>query len=241
VGGARELMGACIDAGPVSGVISGAICDRSPDVFGVALDPSTCRTTIAWPAVDVRDDPSTASDDQTFAAGSDPGTFVSTQNGGPTLCGTHAGVKPGGGGGGGSGSASSCRDKVPPVSRFARKRSIARRKLHFSGTSHDKGCKGANGLVVAGKISRVLVSVARVRGPVKHQTCAFLTAKGSLTSFRNCRKPVLLRAHGTSKWSITLKANGLPRGNYRVVVRAIDAAKNKERPKGANISRFRVR
>src|SRR3954452_8673538 len=232
VGNAQELMGACIDAGPVSGVISGAICERSPDVWGVALDPKTCRTTIVWPAVDVRDDPSTTNDDKTFAPGSNPGTFVSTQNGGPTLCGTKAG---------GSGSPSGCRDKLPPVSRFARKRSTSRRRLHFSGTSHDKGCKGANGVFVAGKIGRVLVSVARVKGKTKHQRCAFLTPKRTLAKFGNCRKPVLLRASGTRKWSITLKPKGLPRGNYRVVVRAIDAAKNKERPRGASIAHFRVR
>src|SRR3954454_15385126 len=139
VGNAQELMGACIDAGPVSGVISGAICDRSPDVWGVALDPKTCRTTIVWPAVDVRDNPTSTSDDKTFAPGSDPGTFVSTQNGGPTLCGTHPGAKP----------SSGCRDKVPPVSHFAHKRTTSRRKLHFSGASRDKGCKGANGVTVA--------------------------------------------------------------------------------------------
>jgi hypothetical protein len=235
VGTAQLLMGACVDAGPISGVISGLACNRSPDVFGVALDPSTCRTTIVWPAVNVKNDPSTTSDDNTFAPGSDPGTFVSTQNGGPTLCGKHRGVK------GQSGGGKSCRDKVPPVSRFARKRSIARRRLHFSGKSHDKGCKGANGVVVAGRIGRVLVSVARVRGKTKHQTCAFLTSKRTLAPFRSCRKPVLLRAHGRSKWSITLTPKGLPRGNYRVVVRAVDASKNKERPGGPNIARFRVR
>jgi hypothetical protein len=235
VGTAKLLMGACVDAGPISGVISGLACNRSPDVFGVALDPSTCRTTIVWPAVNVKNDPSTTSDDNTFAAGSDPGTFVSTQNGGPTLCGKHPGVK------GQSGGGKSCRDKVPPVSRFAHKRSISRRRLHFSGKSHDKGCKGANGIVVPGKIGRVLVSVARIRGKKNHQTCAFLTPKRTLTGFRNCRRPVLLRAHGTTKWSITLRPKGLPRGNYRVVVRAVDASKNKERPGGPNIARFRVR
>jgi hypothetical protein len=80
-----------------------------------------------------------------------------------------------------------------------------------------------------------------VKGKSKHQRCAFLTSKRKLTKFRNCRKPVLLRAHGTKKWSITLKPRGLPRGNYRVVVRAIDAAKNKERPRGASIAHFKLR
>ena len=94
---------------------------------------------------------------------------------------------------------------------------------------------------MAGKIGRVLVSVARVRGKTKHQTCAFLTPRRTLTGFRNCRRPVLLRARGTSKWSITLAPRGLPAGNYRVVVRAVDASKNKERPKRTNIAGFKVR
>ncbi|MDQ1715960.1 MAG: repeat-like domain [Frankiaceae bacterium] len=238
VGTAQKLMGACVDAGPVSGVISGLACNRSPDVWGVALDPATCKPTVVWPAVDVTDNPNIATDDKTTAAGSNPGTFVSTQRGGPTLCATQApGGRPTAGGTGGS-----CRDKTPPVTRFAHKRSISRRRLQFAGTSRDTGCKGANGVTAAGKVQRVYVSVARVRGKTKHQTCAFLTAQGSLTGFRNCRKPVLLAAKGSSSWSITLKPHGLPKGKYRVVVRAVDTSKNKERPNsGHNIEAFSVR
>jgi hypothetical protein len=260
VGTAGELMGACIDAGPVSGVINGLACDRSPDVWGITLTQE-CKTAVVWPTRNRKDDPSTPDDDMsTVPSGSDPGTFISVQNGGPTLCGSHAGVKvappdtvagggsAGGGGAGGGGSAGSgaggaCKDKIAPVSRFAGKKSrTGRRRLHFQGNSSDRGCVGANGIVAAGKISRVLVSVARVRGKVKHQTCAFLTSKGTLARFRSCRKPVLLRAHGTKKWSITLKPKTLPHGSYRVVVRAIDRAKNKERPtKGRNIAAFKLR
>jgi hypothetical protein len=213
-------------------VINGLACNRSPDVWGVAVDPGTCRPTVVWPAVDVTDDPATTNDDKTSAAGSNPGTYVSTQRGGPTLCAKQAPSVSGG----------SCKDKIPPVTRFARARSISRRRLHFSGSSHDKGCVGANGLTAAGKVQRVYVSVARVRGKTKRQTCAFLTSQGSLTGFRSCRKPVLLTAKGSTNWSITLKPNGLPKGNYRVVVRAVDASKNKERPNsGHNIERFSVR
>jgi hypothetical protein len=53
---------------------------------------------------------------------------------------------------------------------------------------------------------------------------------------------VLRRAKGTRKWQITLKARRLPAGRYRVVVRGIDRAKNKEKPtKGRNIRSFRIR
>jgi hypothetical protein len=232
VGTAQELMGACTDLGPVSGIVNGLACGRSPDVWGVALDTSTCRPTVVWPAVNVTDKPGTK-DDADSAAGSDPGTFVSTQTGGPTLCAKSSTPSSGGG---------ACKDKTAPVTHFARKRSTSRRRLHFSGISRDRGCKGANGVTAAGKVRHVYVSVARIRGKSKHQRCAFLTKQGTLTGFRRCTKPVLLTAHGAGKWSITLKPHGLPRGNYRVVVRAVDASRNKERPgSGHNILAFRIR
>lgn len=260
VGSAAKLMGACVSAGPVSGVINGLACNRSPDVFGVALDPNSCRTAIVWPAVNVKDDPTKTTDDATTAAGSDPGTFISTQSGGPTLCGAHAGVPgdtgsggsgsavSGGGGSGGGGSggavvASGCPDRTPPVSRFARKRvRQSARRLRFSGTSRDASCLSANGVRSAGVVASVDVSVARVRGKGAGANCSFLDRTGRLTPFRRCRRPILLRAHGTSNWRITLTPKGLPAGSYRVVVRGVDAARNKERPaRGRNISHFRIR
>jgi BNR repeat protein len=235
VGGASKLMGACKDVGPVSGVINGLACDRSPDVYGIALDPKTCRTTIVWPTRNRKDDPADPDDDKTSAPGSDPGTFVSTQTGGPTLCGPHAGVKTPTGAGGG------CRDRIAPVSRFARRRTISARRLHFSGRASDKGCRGANGITAAGKVAKVFVSVAKVKGNGRGKDCRFLTKKGTLAPYRRCRKPTLLRARGARRWSITLSPRGLPAGKYRVVVRAIDASKNKERPtRGRSISRFRI-
>jgi hypothetical protein len=94
----------------------------------------------------------------------------------------------------------------------------------------------------AGKVRRVYVSIAKVRGKGKGKNCRFLTAKGALTPFRRCRKPVLLPARGTTHWRITAEANRLPRGSYRVVVRGVDVAKNKEKPtKGRNIGHFEVR
>src|SRR3954454_6551185 len=233
VGTAPELMGACKNVGPVSGIVNGLACGRSPDVWGVALDPNTCRPTVVWPAVNVKDDPKTTDDDKDTAAGSDPGTFVSTQTGGPALCNTST---PQGGSGG------SCKDKIAPVTHFAHKREVSRRRLHFSGTSRDRGCTGANGVTSAGKVRHVYVSVARVRGKSRHQRCAFLTSRGTLTSFRRCTKPVLLTAKGATHWSITLKPHTLPTGSYRVVVRAVDVAKNKERPNSRhNIAAFKLR
>jgi hypothetical protein len=234
VGTAGQLMGACVDAGPVSGVISGLACDRSPDVYGVALRQD-CTTTIVWPTRNRKDDPSTPDDDKsTVPSGSDPGTFVSTQNGGPSLCGSHPGVKV-------SPGPANCRDRIAPVSRFKGAARTSRRRLHFAGTSRDKGCQGANGIVSAGKVSRVFVSIAKVRGKGKGKNCRFLTKRGTLTGYRYCRRPVLLRASGTRSWRITVKPRRLPAGHYRVVVRGVDASTNKEKPtKGRNIRSFRV-
>jgi hypothetical protein len=84
------------------------------------------------------------------------------------------------------------------------------------------------------------VSIAKVRG---HSlvNCRFVKANGKLTQSRRCRKPVLLPAKGLESWSFRIAA-ALPRGHYRVVVRAVDAASNKERPaKGRNIATFSVR
>jgi hypothetical protein len=243
VGTAQELMGACTNVGPVTGIVNGLACGRSPDVWGVALDPSTCRPTVVWPAVNVKDDPNKTTDDASTAAGSDPGTFVSTQTGGPTLCETAAANgQPSPAPIPSAGSPGSCKDKTAPVTRFSPTRTIGRRKLRFSGTSRDTGCKGANGLTLAGRVKHVYVSVARIRGKTKHQTCAFLTTHGTLTSFRHCTRPVLLTAKGSTRWSITLTPHTLPKGSYRVVIRAVDASKNKERPNsGHNILAFKIR
>ena len=98
------------------------------------------------------------------------------------------------------------------------------------GHSHDRGCAG---------LRRVYVSIARVRGT----SCRFLTTHGRLTRGRRCRRPVLLRVHGTRSWHATLRVrrHGLPAGRYRLVVRATDRKRNKERPRRGNSMHFRVR
>jgi hypothetical protein len=77
-GTASQLMGACDQnaTDPTQGVQNGFACDRSTDVWGVALD-NECRATFAWPVADAGfndADPENA------------GTFVSTQVGGTTVC-----------------------------------------------------------------------------------------------------------------------------------------------------------
>ncbi|GAC1411266.1 MAG: hypothetical protein NVSMB57_05800 [Actinomycetota bacterium] len=71
---ASEMMGACTAPSPVSGVLNGFGCNRSSDVWGMALDAG-CRVMLTWPAAKDLD-----------GLRADPGTWVSTQNGGEGLC-----------------------------------------------------------------------------------------------------------------------------------------------------------
>jgi hypothetical protein len=68
-GTASELMGVCSNPG------GGFTCPRSTDVWGIDLDLH-CRLMITWPTV------------PNNADGAKPGTFVSTQKGGQTVCGS---------------------------------------------------------------------------------------------------------------------------------------------------------
>jgi hypothetical protein len=89
----------------------------------------------------------------------------------------------------------------------------------------------------AGKVRRVQVSIAKIQ----RRGCRFLNRRGRLQRQRSCRRPTLFRARGTKRWRFAKRAR-LPRGNYRIVVRATDVAGNKERPAGRrNIVRFKVR
>ena len=57
--------------------------------------------------------------------------------------------------------------------------------------------------------------------------CRFVAAAGTLTSARSCSKQVWLKAKGTTRWSLILKRR-LPRGTYKIQVRARDAAGNRQ-------------
>jgi hypothetical protein len=116
-----------------------------------------------------------------------------------------------------------CRDRVTPRSRLARGSvRVRRNRISMHGRASDGGC--------GHRLAAVLVSVARVD---KHG-CRFVLPNGRLGRRHNCRHPVLLRARGTRHWKLSLKAHRLPRGHYRVIVRAIDLAGNREEPKHLN-------
>src|SRR5205814_8204585 len=85
-GTASELMGACTSGNPFSGIVNGLACGRSPDVWGVTADHG-CHAESVWPAVDTPNDPDDQSSNPKRVRGNNPGTWVSKQNGGPSLCG----------------------------------------------------------------------------------------------------------------------------------------------------------
>jgi hypothetical protein len=71
-GTASILMGACDQNPQTGGVINGLECNRSADVWGIALTP-TCKLAITWP---VRNNDNTALE----------ATYATTQTGGTPIC-----------------------------------------------------------------------------------------------------------------------------------------------------------
>jgi hypothetical protein len=72
--GTPDAMAGSCGTGIASGIESGLLCAGAARVWGLALD-TRCRLVVAFPTV--RND----------GPGSNPGTFVATQDSGPTVCG----------------------------------------------------------------------------------------------------------------------------------------------------------
>lgn len=118
--------------------------------------------------------------------------------------------------------AAGCRDRVAPVSRF-RSVKLRRRSLTVRGTSSDaSGCPGARG-----KVASIRISVARESG----RRCRYMNSKGRFGKARSCKRTLYVRARGTTRWTLRLKAR-FPRGHYKVYVRGADAQGNVERKAG---------
>jgi hypothetical protein len=121
-----------------------------------------------------------------------------------------------------------CVDRKKPYSRVKRRLvRVEKRRVSVRGIARDRGCA---------RLRAVLVSVRLVRGG----RCRFLQANGRLGWARSCARPLRLRARRTRSWKLQLKAR-LPRGRYRVQVRAVDRRGNMEALKKRNVVRVRVR
>lgn len=222
-GTASDLMGACTTDTPVAGIINGLTCGRSPDVWGLTATHG-CRAVSVWPAVDTKDDPSDESDDAKRVKGNKPGTWVSKQTGGPSLCGKSPG-KPLFAGG--------CPDRTPPVSRYLDDDPVRLRdrELRIRGRVHDKGCESANLIPGNGRVKRVDIDVAKIRGDGTGKNCRFLR-HGRLSRYRSCDRPLNVRArYEKTRWRITyVFPASLPKGEYLIRVRGTDRAGNRESP-----------
>jgi hypothetical protein len=128
-----------------------------------------------------------------------------------------------------------CRDRTDPTTTLR----ISGLKIGSSGVTL-KGRSSDSGDCPSG-VQRVEVSMAQVSGTGLN--CRFIrrTNLFVITPFRNCRRPILFTAKGTTRWSFKFIGQ-LPRGKYRAQARAYDVARNKETPtKGRNIIYFEVK
>jgi hypothetical protein len=136
-----------------------------------------------------------------------------------------------------------CTDRRAPITTLRRPGLVgtggnvhisSRTTLQLSGTSRDRpSCPSG--------VRKVDVSLARVHG-LHGVNCRFITQQDryALTPRKNCRRPTLFTATGTTNWTFTFDVPLAP-GKYRVVARATDKAGNKEKPtKGRNILAFTV-
>ncbi|MDQ6914543.1 MAG: hypothetical protein M3155_01875 [Actinomycetota bacterium] len=132
------------------------------------------------------------------------------------------------GAGFGGGLSASCRDRGRPFSSFTRGRSRFSRRggVDLRGRARDRGCAG---------VGAVLFSISKL----ERHGCRYLQPNGRLRRRTSCRRSVWLRAKGTTSWRLRLRGR-LPRGYYRVLVRAIDRRGNHERPSRGNTRRIRL-
>jgi len=179
-----------------------------------------------WPAVDTPNNPDDQSSNPKRVRGNNPGTWVSKQNGGPSLCGrSQSGPLFAGG----------CPDRRPPFSRYAKNNAVVLKheRLTIRGGSRDAGCKSANLIPGTGRVARVLVSLAKISGKGDGKSCRYLSkGSGGLSGSRSCSRLLLVQAKGTRHWKVTFRfPTSLPRGQWRIRVLAVDGSGNRESPK----------
>jgi hypothetical protein len=211
---ASEMMGVCASPTPVQGVENGLACDRSTDVWGVALD-RRCQVSVVWPTAGTKQDGTTKG-----VPGDAPGTYVTTQTGGPTLC--PSGRPPASGAflpnpAAVAGATAGCRDQQVPTGRVLGRVRANRRGLTIRGLARDAGCRRKG----KGKVASVAVSIARRVG----HKCAFLRGSGRLGRPSSCRHRTFVAANGGSRWKLAVKGR-LPHGRYTARARVTDEAGN---------------
>jgi hypothetical protein len=132
------------------------------------------------------------------------------------------------GAGFGGGLSASCHDRGRPYSSFIRGRARVSRRfgLDLRGRARDRGCAG---------VGAELVTLYKLE---RHR-CRYLQPNGRLRRRTSCRRSIWLRAKGTTSWRLRVRGR-LPRGYYRLLVRAVDRRGNHERPSKGNSRRVRL-
>lgn len=117
------------------------------------------------------------------------------------------------------------KDSTPPAVRIKRLRNRRRIRASsfrsFSGTASDSGSG----------VSSVQYALALKQKKAGKSACRFLNSKGSLSRQpSSCKKPLYLKAKGTTSWRVRFKKRLIKQGEYMLYVRATDRAGNKSRP-----------
>jgi len=124
-------------------------------------------------------------------------------------------------------SATRCVDtKAPSVS--VSKLAVRKGRLTVQGRATDVGCAATRSRSSArGGVRSVQVTLST---PAPGGTCRFVRGNGKLSAPLPCSSPVGLVASGKTSWKLRT-SGALPKGSYRMVVRAFDASGNQRQTK----------
>jgi len=129
-------------------------------------------------------------------------------------------------------------DRVPPASRFTRKKQrVSRRSVRFAGVSTDRAPKG-----LVPRVAKVRISIGRRVGKL----CRFLLPNGKFGRKVSCLRTTYVTAKITRparrvRWTLSIKTR-FPKGRYLAWARGLDANGNIERKQNKrNLVRYRVR
>jgi hypothetical protein len=107
-----------------------------------------------------------------------------------------------------------------PSSKIFRRRSHVRRgRLLVTGSASERRC--AHSSAASRRRQRVVRVFVVISRPAAHGRCRFVGANGHLSRARSCKRPIELRARGTSHWRLRLRLH-LPRGRYFIRSDAVD-------------------
>ena len=214
-------MGLCSDLTARPGRRERRSPATAPPTSGASRSTRQCRLSVVWPVA-----PDGKGGSTEGVPGHAPGTYVSTQGAGPSLC--ASGSPPAAGAF--LTARTGCSDRIAPTSRVSGHVTATRRRLRFGGRARDSGC--------GHRVSSVRVSISR---RLAHQRCRFLLGNGRFGHATSCKRTTYLPATGRLTFRYARKLR-LAKGRYVIWTRAIDAGGNVERKaRTRNLRRFTVR